>query len=58
LFLDEILEFNKKVLEVLRQPLEDRVIKVTRVNGSINYPANFMLVGSMILVHVGFMLVE
>lgn len=47
LFLDEILEFNKKVLEVLRQPLEDRVIKVTRVNGSINYPANFMLVGSM-----------
>lgn len=47
LFLGEILEFNKKVLEVLRQSLEDRVIKVTRVSGSINYPANFMLVGSM-----------
>ncbi|MCD3194361.1 YifB family Mg chelatase-like AAA ATPase [Clostridium botulinum C] len=42
LFLDEILEFNKKTLDVLRQPLEDRVIKISRASGSVEYPANFM----------------
>ncbi len=47
LFLDEILEFQKTVLEVLRQPLEDGEITVTRVNASYNYPAKFSLVGAM-----------
>lgn len=47
LFLDEILEYKKSVLEVLRQPLEDRVIKICRSSGSVDYPANFMLVGAM-----------
>lgn len=47
LFLDEILEFQKSVLEVLRQPLEDGEITVTRVNASYNYPAKFSLVGAM-----------
>lgn len=47
LFLDEILEFPKTVLEVLRQPLEDGKITVTRVNGSYEYPANFSLIGAM-----------
>ena len=47
LFLDEILEFNKGVLEVLRQPLEERSIKLCRAMGSIVYPANIMLIGAM-----------
>ena len=47
LFLDEILEFPKAVLEVLRQPLEDGNITVTRVNASYNYPAKFSLVWAM-----------
>jgi magnesium chelatase family protein len=47
LFLDEILEFNKSVLEVLRQPLEDGHITVTRVNASYKYPAQFSLVWAM-----------
>jgi len=47
LFLDEILEFPKNVLEVLRQPLEDWDITVTRVNASYNYPAKFSLVWAM-----------
>jgi magnesium chelatase family protein len=44
LFLDEILEFQKSVLEVLRQPLEDGNITVNRVNATYNYPAKFILV--------------
>ena len=47
LFLDEILEFNKGVLEVLRQPLEDWSITVTRVNACYEYPANFTLIWAL-----------
>lgn len=47
LFLDEILEFQKSVLEVLRQPLEDGEITVNRVNASYAYPAKFTLVWAM-----------
>lgn len=47
LFLDEILEFQKTVLEVLRQPLEDWQITVNRVNASFTYPAKFILVWAM-----------
>jgi magnesium chelatase family protein len=47
LFLDEILEFEKSVLEVLRQPLEDWIITVNRVNATYTYPANFILVWAM-----------
>ena len=47
LFLDEILEFQKSVLEVLRQPLEDWTITVNRVNASYEYPAKFTLVWAM-----------
>jgi len=47
LFLDEILEFPKTVLEVLRQPLEDGKITVTRVNASYEYPADFSLIWAM-----------
>lgn len=47
LFLDELPEFNRSVLEVLRQPLEDRRITISRVKCTIDYPASFMLVASM-----------
>ncbi|MDR3129483.1 MAG: YifB family Mg chelatase-like AAA ATPase [Tannerellaceae bacterium] len=47
LFLDELPEFNRSVLEVLRQPLEDRVIHVSRSRFSVEYPAGFMLIASM-----------
>ena len=47
LFLDELLEYPRKILETLRQPLEDGVITVSRALRSVEYPANFMLVASM-----------
>jgi magnesium chelatase family protein len=47
LFLDELPEFGHTVLEVLRQPIEDKIVTISRAKGSITYPANFILVGAM-----------
>lgn len=47
LFLDELTEFQKNTLEVLRGPLEDRIVTISRVNASLTYPANFMFAASM-----------
>ncbi|GHT24427.1 magnesium chelatase [Bacteroidia bacterium] len=47
LFLDELPEFKRTVLEVMRQPLEDRVITISRARFAVEYPASFMLVASM-----------
>ena len=47
LFLDEMPEFGRSVLEVLRQPLEDRHISISRAKYSVDYPANFTLIASM-----------
>ncbi len=47
LFADELPEFNKHTLEVLRQPLEDRVITISRARYTVTYPASFMFVASM-----------
>ncbi len=47
LFLDELPEFNKSALEVLRQPLEDGVVTISRVNATLTYPCNTMLVAAM-----------
>jgi magnesium chelatase family protein len=47
LFLDELPEYKRHVLEVLRQPLEDRAVNISRARFSIDYPANFMLVAAM-----------
>jgi len=47
LFLDELLEFNRNTLEVLRGPLEDGTVTISRVGASLTYPCNFMLVASM-----------
>jgi magnesium chelatase family protein len=47
LFLDELPEFNARALEVLRQPLEDKVVTISRAAGSLSFPANFQMVAAM-----------
>ncbi len=47
LFLDELPEFGQNVLEVMRQPLEDKVVTISRAQGTITFPANFMLIAAM-----------
>ncbi len=47
LFLDELPEFSTRVLEVLRQPIEDKVVTISRAQGTLTFPANFMLVAAM-----------
>lgn len=46
LFLDELPEFSGRALEVLRQPLEDKLVTISRASGTLTFPANFMLVGA------------
>ena len=47
LYLDEMPEFNRETLEVLRGPLEDRTVTISRINSILTYPCNFMLIASM-----------
>ncbi|MBI4201482.1 MAG: YifB family Mg chelatase-like AAA ATPase, partial [Chloroflexi bacterium] len=47
LFLDELPEFGHSVLEVLRQPMEDKVVTISRAQGNVTFPANFVLVAAM-----------
>jgi magnesium chelatase family protein len=47
LFLDEFPEFGQRVLEVLRQPMEDKVVTISRASGSLTFPANFQLIAAM-----------
>jgi magnesium chelatase family protein len=47
LFLDELPEFGPRVLEVMRQPIEDKVVTISRATGSLSFPASFMLVAAM-----------
>ncbi len=47
LFLDELPEFNSRVLEVMRQPLEDKTVTISRAQGAHTFPANFMLIAAM-----------
>ena len=47
LFLDELPEFNSKALETLRQPLEDKIVTISRAQGSLTFPANFQLIAAM-----------
>ncbi|WP_379126494.1 YifB family Mg chelatase-like AAA ATPase [Paenibacillus sp. sgz500958] len=55
LFLDELPEFSRYVLEVLRQPLEDRVVTISRARAAFTFPAQFMLACSMNPCHCGFL---
>ncbi|MFA5835927.1 MAG: YifB family Mg chelatase-like AAA ATPase [Bellilinea sp.] len=47
LFLDELPEFGQRVLEVLRQPIEDKIVTISRAHGSLTFPANFQLIAAM-----------
>jgi predicted ATPase with chaperone activity len=49
LFLDELPEFGMRMLEVLRQPIEDKVVTVSRAQGTLTFPANFMLNAALML---------
>ena len=54
MFLDELPEFHRNALEVMRGPLEDRQITVSRVSCTLTYPCNFMLIASMNPCHCGY----
>jgi magnesium chelatase family protein len=47
LFLDELPEFDPRVLEVMRQPIEDKIVTISRAQGSLTFPANFQLIAAM-----------
>jgi magnesium chelatase family protein len=47
LFLDELPEFQRTVLEVMRQPMEDRTVTISRARLLVDYPASFMLIASI-----------
>jgi magnesium chelatase family protein len=47
LFLDELPEFGMRTLEVLRQPIEDKIVTISRAQGTLTFPANFMLIAAM-----------
>jgi magnesium chelatase family protein len=47
LFLDELPEFGPRVLEVMRQPIEDKLVTISRAQGSLTFPANFQLIAAM-----------
>ncbi len=47
LFLDELPEFGSRVLEVMRQPIEDKIVTISRAQGSLTFPANFQLIAAM-----------
>ena len=47
LFLDEVVEYSQKTLEVMRQPIEDKIVTISRAKGSVTFPANFLLVAAM-----------
>jgi magnesium chelatase family protein len=47
LFLDEIVEYSSKTLEVLRQPIEDKIVTISRAQGAVTFPANFLMIAAM-----------